>query len=103
MTTEITKADISAALVAIERSVRDELKRMTRDDLEQFWFYHHDPKKTPERDAYEFLDMLELYSRKCRSWEELHNGSVCVVERVRDTYLMPKIKAWLQQNGGKPL
>jgi hypothetical protein len=39
--------------------------------------------------------MLNLYQNKCRRWEEMHNGSSCVVERVRDTYVMPKIREWL--------
>lgn len=46
---------------------------------------------------YEFFDMLELYKHFCSDWEEMHHGHVCVVERVRDKYLMPKIKEFQAQ------
>lgn len=92
----ITEADISMVINGILDAGRRELENMTQADLDQYWFYHSDPKRTPEQDAYEFFDLLELYRKQCRAWEEMHNGSVCVVERVRDAYLMPKIKQFVE-------
>lgn len=37
-----------------------------------------------------------MYARSCQRWEEIHNGYVCVVERVRDKYIIPKIKEFEQ-------
>lgn len=93
--TEVTKADIGAVIHGLLDAQRHELESLTQADLEKFWFYHHDPKRTPEHSAYEFFKMLELYRGQCRRWEEMHNDSCCVVERVRDTYLMPKIKQFV--------
>lgn len=70
---------------------RDELLTLGQSDLERFWFFKYDATATVEWNFYQFNSMLDLYARKCRQWEELHNGSMCVVERVRDTYIMPKI------------
>ena len=51
--------------------------------------------RSKEWNLYKFSDALEMYKSRCRRWEEHHNGSSCVVERVRDKYLMPKIKDFL--------
>jgi hypothetical protein len=40
--------------------------------------------------------MLNLYAGRCRRWEEMHHGSMSVVERVRDAYMMPKIRAFIE-------
>lgn len=92
---EVTQADIGTVILGLLDSDRHELESMTQADLEKFWFYRPDPKRTPAHDAYEFFKMLELYRGQCRRWEEIHNDSCCVVERVRDTYLMPKIRQFV--------
>ena len=78
----------------VERS-KQELKIMTKADLERFWFFTYTHSKSKEWNLYDFTSKLELYREKCREWEEMHNGRSCVVERVRDTYLMPKIKQFI--------
>jgi hypothetical protein len=50
-----------------------------------------------------FYDMLRLYAGQCRRWEEHHNGSCCVVERVRDTYIMPKVREFADRLQVKPV
>jgi len=52
-----------------------------------------------EWNLYQFHDKLRLYGSFCRRWEGIHNGSCCVVERVRDTYLMPKIREFTARMG----
>lgn len=79
----------------IEGNVREEMARMTQADLERFWFFEWDLSRPPEYNLYEFHSMLTLYQKKCRQWEEMHNGSECVVEHVRDIYLTPKIQGFL--------
>lgn len=95
MDQEITKEDIGAVLSGIMKSVNDELKTMKREDLEKFWFFRYVKDATKDDNLYRFHDMLDLYRRKCRQWEEMHHGCSCVVERVRDRYLMPKIKQFI--------
>ena len=69
-----------------------ELQSMAQADLENYWFFQWDGTASLEQNIYQFHDMLELYGSFCRLWEEKHNGRCCIVERVRDTYLMPKIR-----------
>jgi len=68
---------------------------MTEGDLEKSYFFRWDESATTEWNAYQFHVLLKLYGSRCRKWEELHNGYCCVVERVRDKYLLPKIREFL--------
>ena len=92
MTTEITAADIGNVLNGLISSGENELQNMGQADLDkEYWHFMWDDSATLERNIYVFHDRLKLYGSFCRRWEEKHNGTCCVVERVRDTYLMPKI------------
>ena len=88
--------DIKFVLDNILTNSQKELESISNnEELERFWFFKYDAELNPATNLYVFIGMLDLYKRKCRQWEETHNGSACVVERVRDTYLMPKIKQFL--------
>lgn len=89
---EVKHEQIAAAITGMLASGDAELQQIGQADLERYWHFHWDDTATLERNIYEFHDMLELYGSFCRRWEEKHNGTCCVVERVRDTYLMPKIR-----------
>ncbi len=91
---------LDAVLRGLVKHDEGELQRMTSGDLEQFWFFKWNEKSSVEWNIYQFTDLLELYRRQCRRWEEKHNGSVCVVERVRDKYLMPKITEFARHVAG---
>lgn len=71
------------------------LNNLEKSQLESFFHFKYDKNKTKANNFYLFINALELYKRNCRRWEELHNGDCCVVERVRDEYLMPKIKQFI--------
>jgi len=86
---------IDDVLTGILKASTQELKESTAEDLEKYWFFTFDPVRSLEWNMYQFHDLLLLYSRKCRQWEEMHNGCCCVVERVRDKYLMPKITEFI--------
>lgn len=74
------------------------LSEMTNESgLELSWFFKYDISKSEEWNTYHFYSMLKLYESRCRRWEELHNGTFCVVERVRDKYLIPKITEFLKE------
>ena len=90
-------AGLDAFCTGILRHADDELREMASADLERFWFFRWDESAKLEWNIYQFTDLLDLYRRQCRRWEEMHNGSVCVVERVRDKYLLPKIAEFARQ------
>lgn len=93
--TQLTDS-IESLMTDIVRAGQERMKTLKQEELEQFWFFKYDTAQTPAQNLYEFNKMLDLYKRKCRQWEEMHNGYQCVVERVRDTYLMPKIKEFIK-------
>lgn len=90
--TQITQSDIASVLNGILKSSEDEIASATEADLENYWFFKWSDHIPLAWNIYLFCDRLDMYRRQCRRWEEKHNGSSCVVERVRDKYLMPKIR-----------
>ena len=73
-----------------------ELFTLKKENLEaEYWHWKWDVTRSIEYNVYNFTDLLELYRSFCVQWEVHHNGSVCVVERVRDQYLLPKIKVFI--------
>lgn len=73
-----------------------ELFKKSQKELESYWFFKFDKSKSKESNLYEFVKMIDLYSNYCRRWEEHHHGHICVVERTRDKYIMPKIKEFMK-------
>lgn len=73
-----------------------ELFSKSQEELEEYWFFKYDDSLIKEQNLYEFTKMLELYRSSCERWEEHHNGSVCIVERVRDKYLWNKIQNFIK-------
>lgn len=94
---EATKEGIAAVLNGIIASGEDDIQRMEQAGLEGYWHFRWDDSASLERNIYNFHDLLKLYGSFCRRWEEKHNGTCCVVERVRDTYLMPKIRQFAER------
>lgn len=93
---DITEQDVAGAVNDILRRARDETRALSKEELQRKWYYRHDPTHSPERQLYEFTECLELYKTICRDWETFHNGHISVVERVRDQYLRPKIREFLE-------
>lgn len=89
---KISEDDIGKAITGLMRSIDAEYQQMSQADLEARWHFEFDPEKSLETNLYLFHDRLALYAGSCRRWEERHNGSCCVVERVRDKYIMPRIR-----------
>jgi len=92
----INKKIIGIACKSILKNADKELYTSTQEKLENYWFFKFDVHKSIESNLYEFTQMIELYRYNCRRWEEYHNGHVEVVERVRDKYLIPKIKEFIK-------
>ena len=94
--TEVTAEALDAVFTGMLQRAQDELAAISDPaELEQFWFFRYDRSRSEAANLYEFTQMLDLYRRKCRSWEEQHNGISCVVERVRDQYLWPKLQQFI--------
>ena len=90
--TTITEKDIGDVITSIYDSSQRELLDKTEVELEEYWFFLYDKNASLEANLYNFYDMLDLYKSFCRRWEVAKGGTCCVVERVRDKYLMPKIE-----------
>lgn len=103
--TKLTKEVLETTFSNIVSRAQAELLATPQDELSKYFYFVYDPKHSKEWNLYKFSDALEMFKSRCRQWEEFHNGPSCVVERVRDTYLMPKIKEfWAKvatgENGG---
>lgn len=83
---------IGEVLSSIASRSQAELLALTAEQLQDQWFFKWDTEASVEWNLYKFNDALGMYKRRCRAWEEHHNGSCCVVERVREQYLMPRIR-----------
>ena len=94
---KVTQQDIGAVLSGIIEYADKELVETSNDELDKYFYFQYDENRSKEWNLYKFSDALEMYKSRCRRWEEHHNGSSCVVERVRDKYLMPKIKDFLSR------
>lgn len=93
----VSKDDLENVLNYMVKSFDDDLYALSEDELRKDrWFWNWDEKYSIKYNTYKFFDLLNLYRISCRKWEEKHNGSMCVVERVRDKYLMPKIEEFLE-------
>lgn len=92
---KITPTVLKEVMLSIVKQADDELFSISPNELAGEWWWKWDEKMSVEWNAYEFNEKLEMYKRRCRRWEEHHNGNCCVVERVRDKYLMPKIREFL--------
>jgi len=99
-THEEVRQGLKTVIPKILEGFSQELYARTREQLEELWHFRFDPEKSAETNIYHFHDMLKLYSGQVRRWEEHHNGCCCVVERVRDQYLMPKIVAFAEDLKG---
>ena len=91
----LTKEKLGQVIVGMAASFDADLFSKKDTDLEEYWHFNWDEAKTKAENTYQFYDLLKLYGSFCRRWEEEKNGGCCVVERVRDKYLMPKINEFV--------
>jgi hypothetical protein len=94
--TPLEQNALEDVITSILTRADQELFALSREGLESRWHFRYDTARSPEANLYDFHKMLHLYGGACRRWEEHHNGICCVVERVRDTYLLPKIRQFTQ-------
>lgn len=89
--TEEVKAEIKKVIHGMVDSFTTEVLAMSAEQISEEFFWSWDVTRTPAANLYLFFDALALHRRRWRMWEEHHNGSCCIVERVRDKYIMPRI------------
>ena len=92
-----TDGQIARTIDTMAARFKSDLISLTRDELVREWRWSWDASRDVDWNTYKFHDALDIYKRRCRRWEEHHNGTCCVVERVRDEYLMPRIREFTAQ------
>lgn len=108
---EPTQEQIGDVITAMLKGADNELLALTEADITSQWYCRWEEGQSAEWNTYKFSDLLELHKRQCRRWEEHHNGHGCVVERVRDKYVMPRVREFLVElaahnaelRGAKPI
>lgn len=93
----LNKKIIGKVCKDIIKKDEEEIYSKTEKELEDYWHFNYEEAHNNEMSYYKFFKALELYSHYCRRWEEHHNGSICVVERIREKYLLPKIKRFINK------
>lgn len=88
--------ELAEFLTTLSTRIKNDFASLSREDLERYWDFERDPDASEAWNLYRFHRALNTYGTACRQWEEAHNGYACVVERVRDRYLMPKIRAFVK-------
>jgi len=91
----VTTEQISEVVTGLAASFDADLLALTSYEIAAEWYWAWEDGCTKEWNVYQFSDLLELHKRRWRRWEEHHNGHICVVERVRDKYVMPRIREFL--------
>jgi hypothetical protein len=89
--------EIKKTIIGMAAKAASELLALDEDALAATWFWRWDKNASVEWNTCEFNDDLEAYKRRCRGWEEHHNGGGCVVERVRSKYLVPRVREFLAE------
>lgn len=97
MTNNNMEKEIGEVLEGIHKSFNDKLFAMSQEEIASEWYWNWEEDKSIEWNTYKFTDILELHKSRWRRWEEHHNGSCMVVERVRDKYVMPRVKEFLAE------
>lgn len=90
-----TAEQIGDVLTSIVARLDSELLATEEAELSAKWYWQWEDGRSTEWNIYKFSDALEMHKRQCRRWEEYHNGNACVVERVRDKYVMPRVREFL--------
>ena len=93
----VMQEQIGEVLTSLIASADKDLMELSEDELSEQWYWQWDNSCSIEWNIYKFSDMLEMHKRRCRRWEEQHNGNCCVVERVREKYLMPRVREILAE------
>lgn len=93
----LTKDQIGEVITSLAAALNNNLLALSADEIEDEWCWRWEEGRSDEWNAYMFMDALALHRRRWRRWEEHHHGSCCVVEHVRDKYVMPRIRAFLAE------
>lgn len=87
--------ELAKTMISLASSFGKDLLEKSGPEIAAEWYFKWDETRNIEQNIYEFSDILELHKRRWKKWEEHHNGHVCAVERVRDKYVMPRVREFL--------
>lgn len=88
---------VGDAVIETIKRERTALLSLEEADLAAQWNWRWEETRSLEWNVYSFSDHLEKHKRRCRQWEEHHHGGCCVVERVRDKYVFPRVREFLAE------
>lgn len=92
---EAIKSATKDILTRLFSKRRELLLALSPSELDARFSWKWDDGQSVEMNTYRFSRALESFARDCRTWEEHRNGCCNVVEFVRDTYLLPKIRMFI--------
>ena len=85
------KAAFGEILPRLIDAMDAQLLTMTPEEIQAHWVWSWQEEASLWWNIYHFADTLELYKEQWRKWEEHHNGYICVVERVAEKYVKPRV------------
>lgn len=88
--------DIGNVMANLAQTFDAELFALSAEQLREEWRWRWNPGASELGNVYKFFSHLGTHKYRCERWETHHNGSACVVERVRDKYIIPRIKELLE-------
>lgn len=93
----VNEHNISDVLKNIASAADKELLALSQEQMQEEFYWEWESNSSAEWNTYQFNMILNLHMRRWRRWEEHHNGHFCVVERIRDKYVMPRIREFLNE------
>jgi hypothetical protein len=87
---------LADTVTVLDARGKSDLFAMSQRELLDSAPFSFEAGRNEAENLYRFVRDMIGYSSRCRRWEEHHNGSCCVVERVRDTYLRPRMIRFLE-------
>lgn len=103
-----TQEQIGGMLTEIASRADSEMMNLEDAELSAQWYWRWEDGRSIEWNTYKFSDALEAHKWRCSRWEARHNGGCFVVERVREKYVMPRVREFLaalathNENGNRP-
>ena len=90
------KAAFGKILPRLIDAMDAQLLTMTPEEIQAHWVWSWQEEASLWWNIYHFADTLELYKEQWRKWEEHHNGTTCVVERVARQYVKPRVDDFMR-------
>ena len=99
MKTEISEKMKDTIKHIIEKTTKELKDCKTREEVitKYFYFDYHKKYNTKEKRLEDFFEQLEMLSHFAKQWEEVTNGAVMSIDRVRKHFLRPQFKKYCEE------